>query len=89
MTLNAHPDNLVLVAPRPVRLAAPAPYPQLHSAILQRPQPKPTTLRFVASPSDAFEKIKLGDDLQEDMPKSEPQVQAERDVPPSPRASPR
>ena len=89
MTLNAHHENLVLVAPRPVRLAAPVPYSQFHSTIVQRPQPKSTTIRFVSSPSDAFEKLKLGDDPMDDDAKSDWAPPAEREISVSPRASPR
>ncbi|KAF7800273.1 hypothetical protein EIP86_011520 [Pleurotus ostreatoroseus] len=86
MSLNAH-DNIVLVAPRPVRLAAPVPYPPLHSAIVSRPQPiRPAaTFRFVASPSEAFEKLKLSDDVSDDERKLD---FSERDrLSASPRAS--
>lgn len=89
MTLNAH-DSLVLVAPRPVRLAAPVPFPQFHSTVVQRPQPKTTTIRFVSSPSDAFEKLKLSEELQDDDLKTDFTLPPERGDPPaSPRASPR
>ncbi|GJE90857.1 hypothetical protein PsYK624_070010 [Phanerochaete sordida] len=79
-------ENLVLIAPRPVRLAAPAPfYPP---SILHRPQAI-NAFRFASPSSDALERLKLSDDSVDDDPKSEPPAPSERDRPVSPRASPR
>lgn len=79
-------ENLVLVAPRPVRLAAPAPfYPP---SILHRPQAM-NAFRFASTLSDALERFKLTDDSVDDDPKSEPSASSERDRSISPRASPR
>ncbi|EKM55533.1 uncharacterized protein PHACADRAFT_256230 [Phanerochaete carnosa HHB-10118-sp] len=79
-------ENIVLVAPRPVRLAAPTPfYPP---SILHRPQAM-NAFRFASTVSDALERFKLADDSVDDDPKSEPPAPSERDRPISPRASPR
>lgn len=79
-------ENLVLVAPRPVRLAAPTPfYPP---SILHRPQAI-NAFRFASPSSDALERLKLTDDSADEDLKSEPPAPSERDRPVSPRASPR
>ncbi|KZT69004.1 hypothetical protein DAEQUDRAFT_727181 [Daedalea quercina L-15889] len=86
MTCNA--DNFVLVAPRPVRLAAPsaaAPYPPFQGA-LNRPQTRVASVRLVA---DGGDRLKLGDDvfqMQDDIAK--PTESPDRESV-SPRASPR
>lgn len=88
MSLATSHDNIILVAPRPVRLAAPAThYSHYHSSFLNRPQPTKATVRLVAAPTDAFERMKLSsnDAGDEDLPPPS----AERDRPLSPRASPR
>ncbi|KAI0705827.1 hypothetical protein BC835DRAFT_1409893 [Cytidiella melzeri] len=84
--MNVHnSENLILVAPRPVRLAAPAPYSSFSPSFLHRPQAsKPTTaMRFVSATTEAFERLKLSADNEEEltMPSSD------RDRPISPRAS--
>ncbi|OCH95503.1 hypothetical protein OBBRIDRAFT_767219 [Obba rivulosa] len=73
MNFNTH-DNIVLVAPRPVRLAAPsasAPYPQFN-AVLNRPHARAPSCRVVEEVLD--DKLKA----------TEPEEEAV-----SPRASPR
>lgn len=86
MTCNA--DNFVLLAPRPVRLAAPnaaPPYSPFQGA-LNRPQTRVAGVRLVA---DGLDRLKLGEDVfqaQEDIAK--PTEFADKDSL-SPRASPR
>lgn len=88
MTYNSH-ENIVLVAPRPVRLAAPTPYTQYHAtSILHRP-PTRSAVRFVSSAAEAFDRLKLSDDPTDDDAKSESPAPSERDRSVSPRASPR
>lgn len=90
MTLNSH-DNVVLVAPRPVRLAAPAPFSQYHHAaasFLHRPQAI-NAVRFMSPSADAFDRLKLSDDASDEDPRSETPAPSERDRSVSPRASPR
>lgn len=87
MNINSH-DNLVLVAPRPVRLAAPTPFSQYHpSSILHRPQAL-SAFRFSPS-ADAFDRLKLAEDTADDELKTVSPALSERDRPVSPRASPR
>lgn len=89
MSINS--DNIVLVAPRPVRLAAPAPFAQYHhsaATILHRPQAI-NTVRFLSPSADAFDRLKLGDDPVDEDHRSEPHAPSERDRSVSPRASPR
>lgn len=78
-------DNFVLVAPRPVRLAAPSTsthYAHFQNAI-HRPQTRVAGMRFVA---DGVDRLKLGEDgPQEDHKLTE---LSEKDSV-SPRASPR
>ena len=83
-TYNSH-DSVVLVAPRPVRLAAP--FSQLAPSFLHRPQSsKAAAVRFVSAPTEAFERLKLAADA---FPSEEDLVSAaERDRPMSPRTSP-
>ena len=86
MTCNA--DNFVLVAPRPVRLAAPsaaAPYAPFQGA-LNHPQTRVAGVRLVA---DGVDRLKLGDDafqIHDEIAK--PTESPERESV-SPRASPR
>ncbi|GBE82343.1 hypothetical protein SCP_0407270 [Sparassis crispa] len=62
MTLNAH-ENTVLVAPRPVRLAAPTPYSHFRSPVHRpRPHTPASSVRLVSTPADAFDRLKLGED---------------------------
>lgn len=93
MNFNAH-DNIVLVAPRPVRLATPgaptpSPYSHFQSAI-HRPQARAPGVRIVHAPVESVDRLKLGSEevnvVQEDAKTTEPAP--ERD-PVSPRASPR
>ena len=88
--MNINSDNIVLVAPRPVRLAAPAPFAQYHhsAATILRPQAI-NTVRFLSPSADAFERLKLGDDSADEDSKSEPAASSERDRSVSPSASPR
>lgn len=86
--MTVHADNFVLVAPRPVRLAAPsaaAPYSPFQGA-LNRPQTRMSTMCLV---TDGVDRLRLGEDVfqaQEDMAKlTDP---TGRDSA-SPRASPR
>ncbi|KIP09074.1 hypothetical protein PHLGIDRAFT_18721 [Phlebiopsis gigantea 11061_1 CR5-6] len=85
--MNINSDNIVLVAPRPVRLAAPAPFAQYHhsAATILRPQAI-NTVRFLSPSADAFERLKLSDESADEDTKSE---SSERDRSVSPRASPR
>ncbi|KAH9842825.1 uncharacterized protein C8Q71DRAFT_734711 [Rhodofomes roseus] len=83
-------DDFVLVAPRPVRLAAPAPAPPFSpfQGALNRPQTRVPGVRFVA---DGVDRLKLGEDVfqtQDDIVRLPPPEPAEKD-PVSPRASPR
>lgn len=84
MSFNAH-DNIVLVAPRPVRLATPSSYTQFHPAIV-RPQPR-AAVRLVSCPPDSIDRLKIGDESGDEGFGSEV-VPSERE-PTSPRASPR
>jgi len=79
MNINAY-DNTILVAPRPVRLTAPTPFPSFSNSILHRPQPR-STVRLVSAPADALDRLKLGDDPEDEPP-------SDREAA-SPRASPR
>ncbi|RDX56893.1 hypothetical protein K466DRAFT_585343 [Polyporus arcularius HHB13444] len=80
MNFNSN-DNLVLVAPRPVRLAAgSAPFP-FHSPIAHRPKSRAAIL---SAATDAFDRLRLADDHADQQP-AEP---SEKDAI-SPRASPR
>ncbi|KAI0094017.1 hypothetical protein BDY19DRAFT_292559 [Irpex rosettiformis] len=83
MSINS--DNLILVAPRPVRLAAPTPFSSFNPSFLHRPQPSKVAaaVRYVSAPSEAFDRLKLSDN--EDDPSM---PSHERDRPISPRASP-
>ncbi|KAI0079969.1 hypothetical protein K474DRAFT_1638856 [Panus rudis PR-1116 ss-1] len=87
MSLNAH-DNTVLVAPRPVRLAAPSVYTQFTSSGIHRPQPR-TGVCIVSAPSDALDRLRLGDDSPEDELKSEGASSLSDRESASQRASPR
>lgn len=84
MSFNAH-DNIVLVAPRPVRLATPSSYTQFHPAIV-RPQPR-AAVRLVSAPPDPVDRISIGDESGEEDFRNEV-VSSERECA-SPRASPR
>ena len=86
MNFNAH-DNLILVAPRPVRLAAPTPYTHFPNAVLQRPQAR-SSVRLVSGPVDALDRLKLADDSPDQDAKPDPAPPSDRDSV-SPRASPR
>ena len=87
MNFNAH-DNIVLVAPRPVRLTAPAPYTHhFANAVLQRPQAR-SAVRLVSAPADALDRLKLADDTVDQDSKPDSAPPSDRD-PASPRASPR
>ncbi|KAI0797880.1 hypothetical protein C8Q75DRAFT_739953 [Abortiporus biennis] len=86
MSLNTHDSNIVLVAPRPVRLAAPTPYTQFNP-LLQRPHAR-AAVRLVSAPVDAFEKLKLAEDVGEEENKTDSLVSSGRDSV-SPRPSPR
>lgn len=86
MNYNAN-DNIILVAPRPVRIASSAPYSQFHTPIAQRPHTR-ATVRFVSAPADAFDKLKLADDSGDDDRRTDSTWSSERDAP-SPRSSPR
>ncbi|KAH9934806.1 uncharacterized protein B0H18DRAFT_978366 [Fomitopsis serialis] len=86
--MSSNADNFVLVAPRPVRLAAPTAAPPFSpfQGALNRPQTRMAGMRLVA---DGVDRLKLGDDVfqtQDDIMK--PTEPAERE-PVSPRASPR
>ncbi|KAH8107027.1 hypothetical protein BXZ70DRAFT_916106 [Cristinia sonorae] len=87
--MNFTHDNLVLVAPRPVRLAAPTPYTHFTNAILHRPQAR-SAARLVSAPADAIDRLKLADDVadQLDAKHDPPSSSSDRDSA-SPRASPR
>lgn len=85
MNITSAHDNAVLVAPRPVRLAAP--FSQFSPSFLHRPQSSKAAVRLVAAPTDAFERLKVSSDS---YPSEEDLVSpsAERDRPISPRPSP-
>jgi hypothetical protein len=76
-------DNLTLVAPRPVRLVSPAPYSPFAPSFLHRPQANKASaaVRFVSAPAEAFERLKLSAENEDDL-------SAERDRPISPLISP-
>ena len=78
-------DTLILVAPRPVRLAPPAPFSSFAPTFLHRPQPAKAAaaIRYVATPTDSFDRLKLSDN-EDDLSVPSP----ERDRPISPRTSP-
>lgn len=80
-------ENFALVAPRPVRVATvPPPYPQF--PIVHRPQAR-FAARLVSAPSDAFDRLKLGDEAdKEEFKRPESVAPTDKDLP-SPRASPR
>lgn len=87
MSYNAN-DNIILVAPRPVRIASNTPYSQFHSSpIAQRPHTR-AAVRYVSAPADAFDKLKLAEDNADDDRRSDSTWSSERDAP-SPRSSPR
>ncbi|THH33954.1 hypothetical protein EUX98_g222 [Antrodiella citrinella] len=86
MNFNAH-NNIVLVAPRPVRLAAPSPYTHFTNSILQRPQAR-SAVRLVSAPADALDRLKLADDGADQDSKPDSAPPSDRDAA-SPRASPR
>lgn len=86
MNFNAQ-DNIVLVAPRPVRLAAPTPYSHFANQVLQRPQAR-SAVRLVSAPADALDRLKLADDGADQDSQFESAPLSDRD-PVSPRASPR
>ena len=79
MNFNSN-DNLVLVAPRPVRLASgPAPFP-FHAPVAHRPRSRAALLSAAA---DAFDRLKLV----EDHPNQQAELSDKDSL--SPRASPR
>ena len=86
--MNCNADNFVLVAPRPVRLAAPSaatPYSPFQGA-LNRPQTRVSSVCLVA---DGVDRLKLGEEAlfaQDDITKPTDPYEKE---PVSPRASPR
>ncbi|CAL1704361.1 unnamed protein product [Somion occarium] len=82
MSFNAH-DNIVLVAPRPVRLAT-STYTQFHPSIVHRPQPR-SSVRLVSAPPDAIDRLRLGEEYVDEELRSD---QSDRE-PASPRLSPR
>lgn len=86
MSFNAN-ENVILAAPRPVRLTASTPYPHhFHSPLLQKPQTRTAGVRIVSAPVDALETLKLSDESTEESFKiAEP---IDKDLS-SPRASPR
>lgn len=86
MNFNAH-DNIVLVAPRPVRLAAPTPYSHFANQVLQRPQAR-SAVRLVSAPADALDRLKLADEGADQDSQHESAPPSDRDLV-SPRASPR
>ncbi|KAI0341864.1 hypothetical protein BDW22DRAFT_1429957 [Trametopsis cervina] len=80
-----NPETLVLVAPRPVRLATPAPFSSFTPSFLHRPQAvkSSASVRLISAPTDAFDNLKLSSDSDEDLaPQS-----SERDRSISPRLS--
>ncbi|TCD60578.1 hypothetical protein EIP91_009850 [Steccherinum ochraceum] len=88
MNFNAHDNSgTVLVAPRPVRLAAPTPYTHFANSILQRPQAR-HAVRLVSAPADALDRLKLTEDGADQDLKPESAPPSDRDSV-SPRASPR
>ena len=86
MSYNTN-ENIILAAPRPVRLAAPTPYPHhFRASVLQKPQTRSAGVRLLSSPAEALESLKLSDESPEDSFKfAEP---IDKDLV-SPRASPR
>ena len=85
MSFNAH-DNIVLVAPRPVRLAAPSSFAPFHPAIV-RPQPRAAVRLVSAPPTDALDRLKISDESGDEEFRGD-HIPSERDSA-SPRASPR
>ena len=83
MSFNSS-DNLVLVAPRPVRLAAGAAPFSYHSPIAHRPRSRAALLSAAA---DAFDRLRLVDD-NSDHQDFRPADLSDKE-PLSPRASPR
>lgn len=86
MSFNAN-ENVILVAPRPVRLTAPTPYPpHFHTPLLQKPQARNAGVRIVSAPVETLETLKFADDSAEESLKiAEP---IDQDIV-SPRTSPR
>ena len=83
MNFNAN-DNLVLVAPRPVRIASgAAPYP-FHSPIATRPLSRAALLSAAA---DAFDRLRLVDELPDHHEQKQSELSEKENL--SPRASPR
>ncbi|KAI0709082.1 hypothetical protein C8Q76DRAFT_799113 [Earliella scabrosa] len=83
MAFNSN-DNFVLVAPRPVRLAAGAAPFSFHNSIAHRPRSRAAIL---AAPTDAFERLRLVEDHADQQPVEV--IDKDRLSPrPSPRSTP-
>ena len=77
-------DNLVLVAPRPVRIASgAAPFP-FNSPIAHRPRSRAALLSAAA---DAFDRLRLVDEHADHLEQRQPELSDKENL--SPRASPR
>ena len=84
--MNFTNDNLVLVAPRPVRLSstAAAPFSGFHSPIAHRPRSRAALLSAAA---DAFDRLRLADDIPDLHEQKQAELSDKENL--SPRASPR
>ncbi|KAI0811273.1 hypothetical protein BC629DRAFT_1480031 [Irpex lacteus] len=62
-------DNLILVAPRPVRLGQPTPFSSFSPSFLHRPQPSKAnaSFRYTPAPTEAFDRLKLTADSEDDL----------------------
>ncbi|KAI0748013.1 hypothetical protein C8Q80DRAFT_1169598 [Daedaleopsis nitida] len=83
MTFNSN-DNLVLVAPRPVRIAGGATPFAFHSPIAHRPRSRAAIL---SAATDAFDRLRLVDDHHDQQDFKSPDFSDKESL--SPRASPR